>query len=91
MSSPIFVKQSSFSVRWGMQAKVLMNIFSRTDLEEGNGNPYQVKRIRIQSGAEDYGHMQKPLAVMPPFESLKAPKTENAFPGIGRYWGGLIV
>eukprot|EP00105_Crassostrea_gigas_P005554 XP_011419198.1 PREDICTED: uncharacterized protein LOC105322259 isoform X2 [Crassostrea gigas] len=54
----------------------------KRDLEEGNGNPHQVKRIRIQSGAEDYGHMQKPLAVMPPFESLKVPKTENAFPGI---------
>lgn len=65
--------------------------FPHTDLEEGNGNPYQVKRIRIQSGAEDYSHMQKPLAVMPPFESLKIPKTESAFPGIGRYWDGLIV
>ena len=55
------------------------------DLEEGNGNTFPVKRIRIQCGAEDYSHIQKPLAIMPSFDTLKLPKTENTFSGMGMY------
>ncbi|XP_048778410.2 uncharacterized protein LOC125682068 isoform X2 [Ostrea edulis] len=59
----------------------------KRDLEEGNGNIFPVKRIRIQSGTEEYNHVQKPLAVLPSIDALKVPKTENAFPDHTTYPG----
>ncbi|XP_078326103.1 uncharacterized protein LOC111127169 isoform X3 [Crassostrea virginica] len=59
----------------------------KRDFEEGNGNTFPVKRIRIQCGAEDYSHIQKPLAIMPSFDTLKLPKTENTFSDHSTYPG----
>ncbi|XP_061170142.1 uncharacterized protein LOC133179390 [Saccostrea echinata] len=54
----------------------------KRDLVDGNGSQFPVKRIRIQSGTEEYSQVQKPQAVLPSIEALKVTKKENAFSGL---------
>ncbi|XP_062614414.1 uncharacterized protein LOC134276161 isoform X2 [Saccostrea cucullata] len=54
----------------------------KRDLVDGNGSQFPVKRIRIQSGTEEYSHVQKPQTVLPSIEALKVTKKENNFSGL---------